>query len=155
MKSTSIALATLFVLSCTVPANSAIVSRTNFSKFGQGNCSGIASCGVDFGVVPAKHIYEIRNVSCYFAIGNAAGRPLYLYFTAFKQVPQAQYGQIHMQPAFLGTSSNSVTFNATASALVRAPAGAQLAVSSTRDGSTAGDFPFMQCTISGVDIKLK
>jgi hypothetical protein len=141
----------LLVASTSVQA--AVLSRTNFSKFAFAECPTSGTCTVNFGTVPAKHIYEIKSVSCYVAIGNAAGKVLYWYLTGYSSTKQ--YGRIHLQPVLLGTSTDSVTYNATSNALIVAPAAASIATTVSRDGSTPGAIPSVDCTISGVDVKLQ
>ena len=141
-------LAALLTLSGARPTLAAIVESTPFSTFGRNECPLSGGCFVEFETVPEGHIYDIHNVSCYFSISNLNARPLYLYFTAADV--QSQYGRIHLQPTRLGVTTTVVTYNATANALVRAPAGARLIVNVDRDSSTPGGMPNIDCTISGM-----
>jgi len=134
------------------PTEAAEVSRRTFSIHKSTECSTSPSCFLDFGAVPAKHRYEITNVSCYLVIGNVNGRVLYWQLSGIRN--GVHRGRIHLRAHFLGTSSSAVHYNATEQGLIVAPAGTQLTVSMTRDSSTAGGIPHMNCTIGGQDITL-
>jgi hypothetical protein len=123
------------------------VSRSLFSKFISKDCSATASCTADFGIVPARTVYEIKSVSCYVSIENVNGRVLYWYLHSSKN--GSVIGRIHLRPTFLGKTSTSITYNATEQAYLRVPQGAAIFVTMTRDGTTAGAIPGMDCTISG------
>jgi hypothetical protein len=131
------------------------VSRTPFSKFGSQNCPDSGSCSVDFGIVPGaiRVRYEITHVTCYLSIANANGRVGYWYLHVLKS--GTILGRIHMRPNFLGTFTTSVTYNANEEGLVVAPGGSSMIVTMTRDSSTAGGIPNMDCTISGYDVRLQ
>lgn len=148
MKAWRLALAALVL---TVPvvsgAHAAQVLLNNFSKFAQNNCPLSSNCSVSLGTVPANRIYEITSVSCYAGQNNTSGAVLYWYFTAYNSVSHAQYGHINLRPTRLGISGSTLTWNATESGLVRAPAGATLAVAF--QGAGAGVIANTDCTIGG------
>lgn len=145
----------LFIGALTSGAH-AEVSRQAFSKFRAADCAGGVSCTVDFGLVPAYHRYEIRMVSCYLSIGNVNGKVLYWYLHVRNRALNI-VGRMHLRPQLLGTvpSAPAVTYNATEQGLVVAPAGGSMIVAMTRDASTAGEVPGMDCTIGGDDVTLR
>lgn len=147
----------LFLLMLAAPGSEALaakeVSRKPFSKFVGKSCAGSSSCTTDFGTVPQNFRFEITNVSCYLSIGNVNGKVLYWYFHSAKDAKVV--GRIHLRPQLLGTSSTAVTYNANEQAHLVLPAGASMLVGMTRDSSTAGEIPNMDCTISGDKVKLK
>jgi hypothetical protein len=128
------------------------LSRRSFSQFRFAQCPGSASCSIDFGTVKANRLREINFVSCYLVIGAAEGRPLYWRFVGLSETGRAQ---VELLPVRLGTSGNSATYNATQPAFIVVEAGSNMAVAVTRDSSTAGDIPFLQCTVSGYEAKLQ
>lgn len=132
-------------LALTPQANAAEVFMRDFSKFGANYCPNDTYCQISFGTVPANRVYEIKSVSCYAGQNNVNGSILYWYFTAVAQ--PTQYGQIHLRPTRLGISTTTLTWNATESALVRAPAGANLYA--VLQGAGAGGISSLQCTIAG------
>jgi hypothetical protein len=143
----------LFVATCAYGVHAAEVARQAFSKFRSANCIGSASCFVDFGLVPAKHRYEIRMVSCYVSINNVNGKVLYWYLHAKKDTQIV--GRIHLRPQLLGTVTPTVTYNATEYGLVVVPQGGSMTVAMTRDGSTAGEIQGMDCTIGGDNVRFQ
>ena len=129
------------------------LSRVAFSKFALRNCSASFSCAVGFGSVPGtfKRRYEITNVSCYLAIGNASGSLRYWYLSGTKS---GQLGRIHLRPSLLGTSTTEVTYNANEQGLVVVPGGGEIIVTVAKDASTAGGINSLQCSIGGYDVTL-
>ncbi len=126
-------------------AYAAEVFMRDFSKYGASYCPNSSYCQISFGTVPASRVYEIKSVSCYAGQDNVNGSILYWYFSAVAQ--PTQYGQIHLRPTRLGISTNTLTWNATENALVRAPAGANLYA--VLQGAGAGGISSLQCTIAG------
>lgn len=135
------------------PSYAAEISRKSFTKFGTGACPLSGGCNVDFGTVPANHIYEVTSVSCYLSIENVNGRVLYWYLYALKSGASV-LGRIHLRPTSLGTTSTAHTYSATETTMLRVPSGASIGVSMTRDGSTAGGVPNIDCTIGGADVRV-
>lgn len=148
-------LAMLSAMFCieSAPSNAADLSRKPFSRWGQSFCAQSGNCDVNFGVVPASHAYEIKFVSCYLSIGNVNGKPLYWYLHVVKP-GKDPVGRIHLRPNSLGTTTTEHTYNATENGFLRAPAGATMTVAMTRDTSTAGGIPFLECTMTGEDVTL-
>jgi hypothetical protein len=136
-------------------SHAAELSRVAFSKFTSQSCPASGSCFNDFGTVPGagKRRYEITQASCYLIIGNPNGRPLYWYLYAVRN--GELIGRIHLRPAFLGTTSTEITYNATEQGLVVVPGGGQIGISVTRDSSTAGAINGLQCSIGGYDVRLE
>jgi hypothetical protein len=151
--SATVVFSALFVGACTYSVHAAEVARQAFSKFKSAICVGSGSCSVDFGLVPANRRYEIRMVSCYLTIGNVNGKVLYWYLHANKGTQVL--GRIHLRPQLLGTVPPSVTYNATEYGLLVVPQGGSMIVAMTRDSSTAGEVPGMDCTISGDNVVLR
>jgi hypothetical protein len=146
MKPLRVALATACLVLPLAPQALAVdVFQRDFSKFVYNNCPLSSYCAVDFGTVPANKVFEIKSVSCYAGQDNTSGSILYWYFTAYNQ--PAQYGQIHLRPTKLGISNTTLTWNATETGIVRAPAGAHLQVA--LQGASAGAIAHLQCTIGG------
>lgn len=132
------------------------LSRTPITIFGLGACPNAGTCSVDFGVVPgnARRRYEITHVSCYLSIGNTNGKVLYWYLHATRD--GQIIGRIHLRPHLLGTVPNSVvTYNANEDGLVVVPGGGTLLVTMSRDASSIGGIPSIDCTISGYDVRLQ
>lgn len=129
-------------------ANAVELRRTEFSLFRQANCSGIASCSVSFGPVPGHQKWLIKYVSCYTSVGNPNGRILYWYLYA-NNANSDRVGEIHLRPASLGTTTTDHTYNANEQASLLVPQHSAVGVAMTRDSSTAGDTPFLLCTIGG------
>jgi hypothetical protein len=105
-------------------------------------------------VVPGgdERRYEITFVSCYLSIGNPNGRVGYWYLNANRHGDVV--GRIHLRSHFLGRSPDSVTYNASESGLLVVYGGGRIAVTNSRDWSTPGAVPFMDCTMSGYDVQL-
>jgi len=132
------------------------ISRTPITIFGTGACPTEGNCGVDFGTVPGhdRRRYEITHVSCYLSISNPNAKILYWFLHA--SIGGAAIGRIHLRPHLLGTIPNStVTYNANEDGLLVVPGGGILTVAMTRDASSAGGIPNIDCTISGYDVRLQ
>jgi hypothetical protein len=132
-------------------ASQARAAEVPFARYAHADCSGIASCGVTFPAVPATRMWIVRYVSCYTAVGNANGKILYMFFYANRKNGD-RVGEIHLRPASLGTGGSDHTYNATETAYLPLPGGSTMGVGMTRDSSTPGDTPFLNCTIGGDSI---
>jgi hypothetical protein len=132
-------------------ASQARAAEVPFTRYANQDCTGATSCSVSFPAVPAGRMWIIRSVSCYTAVGNANGRILYMFFYA-NRANGKRVGEIHLRPTSLGTDSTNHTYNATETAYLPLPSGSIIGVGMTRDSSTPGDTPFLNCTIGGDSI---
>lgn len=136
----------------TLDANAAQeVRRAEFSLWKSANCPGNTSCAVSFGTVPALRAWLIKYVSCYTAVGDVNGKILYWYLYA-NHANGTRVGEIHLRPTSLGISGPARTYNATEQGYLRVPAGGIVGATMTRDASTPGETPFLNCTIGGDNI---
>jgi hypothetical protein len=129
-------------------ASEARAASVPFARWASKACPTSGDCAISFPAVPAARMWIIRYVSCYTAIGNVDGKILYMYLYANRKSGK-RVGEIHLRPTSLGTSASDRTYNATETAYLPVPGGSTLGVTMTRDSSTAGDIPFLQCTIGG------
>jgi hypothetical protein len=134
-------------------AGATVVSNTPFTRYASNSCTFGQTCKVAFFTVPAKHIYDIRFVSCFANITSLNAHVQDWELSIMKD-QLTVLGNVYLRPTLMGHGTSTTTFQATENAYVRANPGNIVSVSISRDDS-GGNIYGINCTIGGDHLVLQ
>ncbi len=136
------------ILASTMGVHPSIAAEaTGFTMYSENTSRCTDECVVDFGVVPEKHDYEIRFISCRARTSNNVS--LFGWTFMARKLGKGIDSTAELRPVIVSSGAN-MFYVATENVLLFVPAGRRMTVTLLRFG-TQGFISSLECTISGYD----